>query len=607
MANSPITGNEDLDAYLFDLQLQIGEGTSASSLTADVNTGEVITTDNNQVISYLYRYIHIRYADNYNGDGFSTLPTDKSFYGVLNTDSKFDSENPADYTWKETTGFGTTFLLYYKVSSGRRIEFELAEEQPLGFNYDNTEPIDLDLLQDNTSQLPMITYANKYIKVRYADSINPTEVFTSAWGHSYWGVAEVEDPNAALNPSDYRWYRAKMEDGTFVTFQELSYKLYFWTRGGRAIAYMVTNFPPDVTVWGDLSHNILDINNPYIDLDIRSGLVVTKGSTPSGLSQLPTFTDPITGVVSYQLLQTLPNPLDFDITSISRIATDQYGRVISLGFLDQFFAASESFVLTTNGETLDFPHIVGQAIFFRNGVLLNSTEYTETSTTVTVTDALAGSVIDAYRFRMLDGNTSAEIVPFIVEEYSLYAGQDNIPSALVNNTEMLFLNGVFIEDYGYSINLDGSITLEYPVLFDTQATLYKFAVRNGYSPPFSQSISYIDAQSIFMSTSLDLRGLLTFANGVTLVENTDYVVSGTNGILLSYVPVETNGLLETVSFISHGSGEWNGVPKATDIDYTTSSSIAGPKQPDTLGTIINDLRTQIVNLTTEVNNLKGNT
>lgn len=605
MSNSPITGNADLDAYLFDLQSQIGEsGAASGTLAADSVTGEITIVGTDTVVGYLKKYLHVKYADDFTGNGFTSNPLNKIYFGVYNSDSSFESTNPADYVWRETIGFGTTKLLYYRVQSGRLADFIVSDTNIDGYDYENGDAIDLDLVAGLIEQIPVRTYVKKFLKLRYADSITPTTIYTSAWGHTFWGVAETDTHEEEPAISDYRWYRAKTEEGTFVTFDQYGYDLYFWSRGGRNITFQVQSVSPDNSIWGKASVNIKEINNPYIDLDIRSGLVLTRGSTPDGLSSVPTTTDPITGIVSYQMLQTLPNPLNFNITEVSNISTDQYGRIITLGFLDQFYAASESFTATSNNQVLSFTHIVGQAIYFRNGILVDPTEFSETSTTVTISGLKAGDVVGAFRFRMLDGSDSSAIIPFVVETYTLTAGQSVIPSALENNSELLFANGIFQDDYSYTLLSSGNIQLEYPVAASTKFNIIKFEVRNGYSPVFSQSITNVDSSMISMSNTLDGRGLISTLNGVNLIENTDYTFAEPSTINFSFTPV---GLFETTSFVSNGSGEWNGVPKSVDIDYTLSDQIPGPAKPPKLGDIINELRLEILNLSTEVNNLKGNT
>jgi hypothetical protein len=89
-------------------------------------TGE-ITSPQGQVLGYIYQYIYIRYSTSYDGSvGFSTSPTNATYYGLQNTNLTTASTNPADYVWYQTTGFGTTNYLWYLVSGGGSISFQVA-------------------------------------------------------------------------------------------------------------------------------------------------------------------------------------------------------------------------------------------------------------------------------------------------------------------------------------------------------------------------------------------------------------------------------------------------------------------------------------------------
>lgn len=81
MLNAPITGNDDLDAFLYQIQL---ENNSVSTPTAP-NTGSGDPT------GYLNQYIHIKYADDNVGTGFSNTQTNKSYWGIFNSTSSTES------------------------------------------------------------------------------------------------------------------------------------------------------------------------------------------------------------------------------------------------------------------------------------------------------------------------------------------------------------------------------------------------------------------------------------------------------------------------------------------------------------------------------------
>ena len=143
----PITGNEDLDAYLYNISINgVGSG-SSNGLNYNYSNG-LVTDPNGNVLGYLYQYIHIKYADDNSGTNLSDSPTNKTFYGIKNSTLSTESVIPSDYTWYEVSGtFGTSRFLYFKVTGGRQIKFSV-DTSPENYTWvkDTNQPIDLDLI-----------------------------------------------------------------------------------------------------------------------------------------------------------------------------------------------------------------------------------------------------------------------------------------------------------------------------------------------------------------------------------------------------------------------------------------------------------------------------
>lgn len=120
----------------------------SQTMAINPNTG-TISTSNYGVVSYLYKFLQIRYADSFNGQvNFSNVPTNRLYYGIRNDDSGVESTNPADYQWLRVTGgFGTTKFVWYATTGGRQIELFIGLLPPsVNFFKDNGSAIDLDLL-----------------------------------------------------------------------------------------------------------------------------------------------------------------------------------------------------------------------------------------------------------------------------------------------------------------------------------------------------------------------------------------------------------------------------------------------------------------------------
>jgi len=137
-----------------------GNTTTGNNLVANPTTGAVTT--GGTVVSYLYRYLNVRYATSADGSqGFSTSPTNATYYGVHNSNSTGSDSNPTDYQWTQVTGgFGTTKSLYYATYGGNTVAFSIGTQAPSS-SYtqvpSGSNPlIDLQFVTA-TSTLPLVT------------------------------------------------------------------------------------------------------------------------------------------------------------------------------------------------------------------------------------------------------------------------------------------------------------------------------------------------------------------------------------------------------------------------------------------------------------------
>jgi len=150
--------------------------TSGNVLTANITTGEITTTSTNSggytdttVVSYLYQYMNVKYANSSTGGtGFTSNSTLANYYGLRNTANVTVSNNPTDYVWRQVTGgFGTTKNLWYSTIGGRQVEFFPSNVAPAA-NWDpvpdmplsTSAPIDLDVI--TAAQANQIVTVNAY-------------------------------------------------------------------------------------------------------------------------------------------------------------------------------------------------------------------------------------------------------------------------------------------------------------------------------------------------------------------------------------------------------------------------------------------------------------
>ena len=138
------------------------------------NTNGQVTGPTNQILSYLYKYLAVKYADSFDGQtNFSNSPTNRLYYGLRNTDSSVESTNYQDYVWYQVTGgFGTTKFFYYSVTGGRSIVIQVATTSP-STNYVQEAGSSIDL--DVSTIIPSSFYPP--VGIPYSTG--------SAWSSSY--------------------------------------------------------------------------------------------------------------------------------------------------------------------------------------------------------------------------------------------------------------------------------------------------------------------------------------------------------------------------------------------------------------------------------------
>ena len=169
MSTFAITGSSSDEVVTAVNYLLSNMGTGGSSgnssaggnvLTANTTNGQI--TSGGTIVSYLYRWMLVRYATSADGStGFSTSPTNASYYGLYNsvTATPSDASNPTNYSWTQATGgFGTTKFLWYETYGGGQVSWAVSPSQPNASfaQVQNNTPVDLTFVTA-TSTLPVVT------------------------------------------------------------------------------------------------------------------------------------------------------------------------------------------------------------------------------------------------------------------------------------------------------------------------------------------------------------------------------------------------------------------------------------------------------------------
>jgi len=121
---SPITDNEELNAFLFQL-------------VSDLTGSDIVTTPSSPStgapVTYPNQWLYVKYAVDNVGTGFANAPFAGAYYwGLLNSATASpESSNSADYTWYYySAGFGGTKFLFYLVVGARQVKFVIDTVAP---------------------------------------------------------------------------------------------------------------------------------------------------------------------------------------------------------------------------------------------------------------------------------------------------------------------------------------------------------------------------------------------------------------------------------------------------------------------------------------------
>lgn len=242
-------------------------------------------------------------------------------------------------------------------------------------------------------------FSQRWIAIAYADDPTGTTGFSyDPRGKSYFGLYNNDTANGGTDPTLYTWY----SDATFGTGNYLLYA----NRQNRKFSFDVGNagyvnlggaFVPtntsvyDPTQWSALL-DPTGTNQSFIDLDVRTGQLTIAGATGNNVNDgFLAVTNNTDGSMKVNLHDFLNFGAGVYSKSFSAatLTVDIYGRVIGFSQADNFYYTEQVFNATSGQTSFSFTHTVGWVLVFRNGELLDPSEYTETGTTVVMNTACA--------------------------------------------------------------------------------------------------------------------------------------------------------------------------------------------------------------------------
>ena len=403
-------------------------------------------------------------------------------------------------------------------------------------------------------------FSQKYLSVAYADDLVGTGFSFDQTNKSYFGLCNQDNPTPNSGASAYLWYVANPDFGTnnYLLFSNRNERKISFATGTANYAAGTGGFVPtdtilyDSSIWNGLPNNV-----NIIDLDVRSGQLIETGTSTVGTGEIA-ITNNDQGVI----VASLAKLLDFGdgvytkTASAATVTIDIYGRVVGFDLPDDFYYTMVAFT-ATSGETVfsvtrGSGYITGQCLVFENGLLLNPSEYTDSSSAVTFgTGRTAGDIITIISFKSVHNTTP--YASFTRNSATLTNQSSYTASGftLASGNELLFLNGTVVnaQDYNISsqkITFIGAATGDLEII---QWSNNNLGVPNG--TPVNVDIYTTIGQTLY-PFSYDPNAFNLYNNGVLQLETVDYSVA-TGSYTLATVPTTNTNILVQQTFNRTGA------------------------------------------------------
>lgn len=428
-------------------------------------------------------------------------------------------------------------------------------------------------------------YVDRWIAVAYADSSTGATGFSySPRNKAYYGLLNNSVANGGTNPALYTWYAASANFGTtnYLLYANRANRKFSFAVGTAGYVNLGGAWVPsdtatyDSSIWG-AAVDPTGALQTFIDLDARTGQSIIAGSTGNnvndGFLSVTNNTDGSMKVNLHDFLNFGAGVYTKNFSAAS-LTIDIYGRVVGFTEQDQFFYTETVFIATAAQTSFALTHTVGWVLVFRDGVLLNSAEYTETGTTVVLTNAcvVGETVVIIY---MRGVSTAIYYEPLNITIASSTTNSITYASAPWNTInagdQLAFTNTGTPTLYTVStvntttkvITFTGTIAGA-----TTGNTVYRYRAAGANYAPFSRYDQDVTAITTFSPTAYTLNNgfEMVFINGCQINE-IDYNLTGN---VLDGFPSAVTGKLSLIMFMPNNLA----IP-ASNIANTTAYATAG--------------------------------
>jgi hypothetical protein len=403
-----------------------------------------------------------------------------------------------------------------------------------------------------------IQYIDRYLMVAYADDINGGGFNLNPYNKSYYGLLNQTDTTPNSNPSSYKWYLADPVFATenYLVFANRNNRTFSfgsstagYLAGGSFVATNALNF--DSSLFSGLP-----TGTNSIDLDARTGQLTQVGTTVQGNNSGAIY---IRNNNQGGLIGGLQKFLDFGngvnqkTSAVATLTVYIFGRVVGFDQPDDFYYTNQVFTATANQTVFSITrgagYIVDQCLVFQNGCLLDTDEYTDSSTTVTLgVGADAGDIITV--ISMKSSNATTGVYASFTRYEALVSNASEIDVSgfsFVDGFEVIFVNGTILNDNDY--NVDGQVLNGFPSAITGNLNIIMWSANNLGQPngiPNTVARNTIIGEDNYLF-SFDPDAFNLYGNGVLFKQGTDFTTA-VGEYTLTTVPTTIDNILVQQAF-----------------------------------------------------------
>lgn len=429
-------------------------------------------------------------------------------------------------------------------------------------------------------------FSKRWLAVAYADNATGTIGFSyNPRNKLYFGIYNNDTANGGTTPTIYTWY-------SIASFDTANYLLYA-NRQNRKFSFDVGNagylnlggafVPTQTSVYDSSQWSALvdptGTNQSFIDLDARTGQTIVAGATGNNVNDgFLAVTNNTDGSMKVNLHDFLNFGAGVYTKSFNAatLTIDIYGRVVGFTEEDNFYYTEQVFNATAGQTSFSFTHTVGWILVFRNGELLDPSEYSETGTTVVMSTACAANekIVIIY---MRGNSTSEYYEPLniaIASSGSNTVTYSGLPwNQVTAGDKITFANTGSPTQYTVSsVNQSTKVITFTTSISGATAglSLYRYRAAGSDYAPFTRYDQTLTSATSFLPATYEIRNgfEFIFVNGVQFSE-IDYNINiSTNAI--DGFPAPVTGRMTIIQFSANNLG----VP-ASNIANTQAYSTSG--------------------------------